>query len=86
MKWTPTVWVWNDEELTMMKQWSDSFWDEVEQIKNQDDFSIFISFWINTYVEAVANAVIQAWKIPHQNWKGFFFVARKYIACKKVNW
>jgi hypothetical protein len=29
------------------------------------------------YVEAVAKAVIQAWKRPHQNLKGFFRTKKK---------
>ena len=30
-----------------------------------------------TYVDAVAKAVIQAWKSPHQNLKGFFRMKKK---------
>jgi hypothetical protein len=32
---------------------------------------------LRAYVEAVANAVIQAWKSPHQNLKGFFRMKKK---------
>ena len=35
-----------------------------------------------TYVDAVANAVIQAWKSPHQNLNGFLRMKKKQIACK----
>ena len=30
-----------------------------------------------TYVDAVAKAVIQAWNSPHQNLKGFFRMKKK---------
>ena len=45
--------------------------------KNKDKMWLKGKFAEKTYVDAVANAVIQAWKSPHQNLNGFLRMKKK---------